>query len=183
MKPANHDLWVFGYGSLIWRADFPFIEKRAAYIKGWSRRFWQGSTDHRGVPGAPGRVVTLVRSPGQSCWGAVYRLAPDVIEETLVQLDHRERGGYARLQLPVWFDDRTSVEGFTYHATADNCNYLGEASDEQIARQVVNSAGPSGHNIEYVLELANSLREIHVQDIHVSAVATWVRRLVAETAD
>ena len=167
----NEDTWVFGYGSLIWRTGFDFAESRPAFVRDWARRFWQGSTDHRGVPEAPGRVVTLVAAPGESCWGRAYRLDPRSRKKVLEQLDHREKGGYERLQLRLHFDNGHWVNGITYHATPDNPNFLGKASKADIVAQVQSSAGPSGLNTEYVLRLDQALREMGVTDPHVHEIA------------
>lgn len=171
------DLWIFGYGSLIWRTGFPFVESRAAFIRNWSRRFWQGSTDHRGVPGAPGRVVTLVAEPGAICWGRAYRLHARLQDQVMAQLDHREQGGYERLLLPLHFTAEESVDGITYHATVANPNYLGAADLGDIARQIKASTGPSGPNIDYVLHLEQALQEMGKPDEHVSALAQALREL------
>ncbi|MFT5134860.1 MAG: cation transport protein ChaC [Gammaproteobacteria bacterium] len=83
----HNDLWLFGYGSIIFKADFDYLEKQTATVADFSRRFWQGSHDHRGTHEAPGRVVTLVPTPGDQCRGMAYRITPDVFEH----LDHREK--------------------------------------------------------------------------------------------
>lgn len=170
------DIWIFGYGSLVWRPDFPFAERRPAFIEGWARRFWQGSTDHRGVPDAPGRVVTLVPVPGARCWGMAYRIAAANSATVLAHLDHREKGGYRLERVTLRFvNGSAETSGFVYHATPDNPNYLGPAAPETIAAQVRASHGPSGPNIDYVLRLAEALREIGAEDAHVFEIERLLR--------
>ena len=69
---GKDSVWLFGYGSLIYKADFPYLERRPASIADWTRRFWQGSHDHRGTPEAPGRVVTIIPEAGAVCHGMAY---------------------------------------------------------------------------------------------------------------
>ncbi len=160
-------VWLFGYGSLIYKVDFPVLEHRAASIDGWARRFWQGSHDHRGTPDAPGRVVTLIEQPGARCRGMAYRVAPEVFSD----LDVREKNGYLRFTTAMRFDDNSSRDGLVYIATADNTAFLGPAADVDIARQIAGAEGPSGPNSEYLLKLAEALRHLGDDDAHVFALA------------
>jgi cation transport protein ChaC len=170
-KGSESDFWVFGYGSLIWRPDIPFAECHPATISGWSRRFWQGSTDHRGVPGDPGRVVTLVKEEGAACWGMAYRVEAGERDNVFAYLDYREKGGYALETMSLSLRDRNENPlGHVYVATPDNPNYLGPADDAEIAETALRSVGPSGPNDEYVLNLADSLRKMNAVDEHVFAV-------------
>ena len=169
------NVWVFGYGSLIWRPDFPFAQRRQARIDGWSRRFWQGSHDHRGTADAPGRVVTLVPTPGVRCDGVAYLIDHAVFEH----LDHREKNGYERNDVDLLFaDDR--ARGVVYIAHRDNAAYLGESPIGIIARQILNSRGPSGTNREYLYELAAALRKLDADDPHVFELEAHVRALEAD---
>ncbi|RJS91037.1 gamma-glutamylcyclotransferase [Salinisphaera sp. Q1T1-3] len=173
---ADHDeLWLFGYGSLIYKAGFDYIERRPVRITGWARRFWQGSHDHRGTPGAPGRVVTLVAAPGETCTGMAYRVTPAVFD----YLDHREKNGYLRAVQPMTFEDGHVEDGLAYIATADNAAWLGEASIDDIAEHIRTASGPSGPNRDYALHLADALRDMNVADTHCLAVADRLRALIA----
>ncbi len=170
---GHHSVWLFGYGSLIWKADFPFIERRPASIDGWVRRFWQGSHDHRGTPDAPGRVVTLVPQEGAVCHGMAYLVTP----EEFVHLDHREKNGYLRLPIGIRFDGGGSEEGLVYIARHDNAAYLGEAPELEIARHIAAARGPSGPNKEYLVHLAQALRAMGREDAHVFMIERYLAGL------
>ncbi len=168
--PHESPLWIFGYGSLIWRADFPYEERAPAAIDGYVRRFWQGSADHRGVPEHPGRVVTLHASRGSTCWGVAYRIDPNQAEAVLAHLDYREKGGYERLQINLNIRGRKQ-SGLTYFATPGNPDYLGESPLHEIVEQIQQASGPSGTNVEYVIRLEEALSAMGVVDRHVSDIA------------
>ncbi len=170
--------WVFGYGSIIWRPSFPYVDARPALIRGWRRRFWQGSPDHRGTPTNPGRVVTLVADPQAVCHGLAFDTGDDATPEIVESLDVRESGGYIRITVDVEFADQTSVEAMTYIAPPDNSNFLGPAALEDIVRQVAVSNGASGHNTEYVLKLAEALRELEIVDDEVHLLESRLRAYV-----
>ncbi len=161
---SGHATWVFGYGSLIYKVDFPFLRREPASIRGWERRFWQGSHDHRGTPEAPGRVVTLVPSPDTLCRGIAYLVEEPVFEH----LDHREKNGYRRHRLEILLDaGNEAVPGVIYVADEDNHAFLGPAALPDIARHIAQASGPSGSNREYLLRLANALRSLGDHDPHV----------------
>jgi cation transport regulator ChaC len=177
-EPEGYDavmsqrLWIFGYGSLVWRPGFPYQQRRPGFIRGYTRRFWQGSTDHRGTPDAPGRVVTLREERDAVCWGVAYEVAAEHAEEVLLALDHREKGGYERIYTRATLsayarEAPTEVDALVYIATADNPHYAGPAPVEEIAAIVRVSQGPSGSNLDYVRRLAEALIEMGAEDPHV----------------
>jgi cation transport regulator ChaC len=170
-------MWIFAYGSLIWRPSFRYLERRPAFLPGWARRFWQGSPDHRGVPGAPGRVVTLVPAPGETCGGCAYRIDPAAADEILALLDAREAAGFERLHREVLDEPAGTpfAEALVYIAGAANPHFLGELDEREIAAWVRRSQGPSGQNSEYVLRLHEALAELGIEDPHVECIVKWLR--------
>lgn len=169
-------MWIFAYGSIIWKPGFEYEVRRCGYIRGWKRRFYQASPTHRGRPSSPGRVATLMPESEGRVWGAAYKVAPSDAEQTVARLDVREKDGYERHLVDVFRgDDQNGASVVTrgarvYIAGRENPNFTGREPIEQIARRVVRSRGQSGPNVEYVFELAAALRRMNARAPHVFAL-------------
>ncbi|CAL8316889.1 unnamed protein product [Merluccius merluccius] len=185
MKPQDivsgkaGSLWIFGYGSLVWKPDFKYKRSRVGHIQGYKRRFWHGDNFHRGNDELPGRVVTLMEDDDASTWGVAFEVTGAQVEESLKYLNVREavRGGYATRAVDFFPDgeegeDRAAVTALVYIATEDNPLYLGPASPEEIGAQIAVCCGKTGHNLEYLLRLAEFMRQScpHVDDPHLFAI-------------
>ena len=182
MSGRTDGAWVFGYGSLIWRPDIPFLESRVARVRGWKRRFWQGSHDHRGVPHAPGRVATLIPDADASCEGVAYFVDGVRLQKTWTELDRREKNGYRREAVRLEFRGGAAAGGVLYVAPVGNRAYLGPAPLPEMAAHIAGSARRSGANIDYLRRLAGELRRLEIDDPHVFALERCVEDLVRENA-
>ena len=183
-------IWIFGYGSLVWNPGFSFEQSQVGYIRGWARRFYQGSTDHRGIPGSPGRVATLVAEAQSVCWGVAYQVVGEPLASIFSYLDRREQGGFRRHQVdfyprtgPAAASAPSVTTAAVYIARDDNPHYLGPASVPEMARHIFHAKGPSGSNRDYLLRLAESLRGLGITDAHVSELERHVRQLDAHSKD
>lgn len=171
-------LWIFAYGSLLWRTEFPFERRAAAVVSGWERRLDQGSPDHRGTPERLGRVATLVRTEGARCAGAAYLVKEEDRATVLAILDHRERGGYDRVEVQATLSLEapvTHVTAVTWVASPENPFHLGRTDMTTMAEQIRAASGPSGANRDYVLSLADALTDLGVVDPQITALAALVR--------
>lgn len=173
---ADKDFWVFGYGSLIFRPNIPFKERIVGKVTGYERRFWQASTDHRGTPESPGRVVTLVERAGSECWGVAYQVPAESREEVLSTLDHREKGGYSLIELPFHPHPGSPAPKnvSVYIGHTENEFFVGEEDEAQSADIIRSACGPSGHNIEYIVKLTEALDELGITDPNVLNVFNLV---------
>ena len=139
----------------MWKPGFEHGNIQVGYIDGLARRFWQGNENHRGTPGKPGRVATLVEEEGELTYGVAMEVQG---EEALDYLNNREMklGGYEQ-RVKMFHPLNKTIPPtpiLVYIANANSSSWLGPAPPEEIAQQVIQSKGPSGHNVEYVIRLA-----------------------------
>ncbi|XP_028994095.1 glutathione-specific gamma-glutamylcyclotransferase 1-like [Betta splendens] len=173
MKPQDvlkekSSLWIFGYGSLVWKPDFAYKGRKVGHIKGYKRRFWHGDDFYRGDKEKPGRVVTLVEDQEACTWGVAYEVTGSQAEDSLQYLNMREvvLGGYMMETVEFIPKEKGQcpVLALVYIATSDNPIYLGPAPHGEIAAQIALCRGSTGLNIEYLVRLAEFMR-LHCPDV------------------
>jgi cation transport protein ChaC len=163
---AEGELWVFGYGSLMWRTGFDFLERRQARLIGGHRALCVYSHIHRGTPERPGLVLGLDR--GGSCRGVAFRVAADKASATISYLQERElvTKVYKEAVRPVELlqGSKTRVQALCFLVDRSHPQYAGGISLEEQLRLVRQGHGRSGANPEYVRETVRHMRELGIRD-------------------
>jgi glutathione-specific gamma-glutamylcyclotransferase len=183
MTDTGGDLWVFGYGSLLWNPGFPVAEARVARLHGWRRSFCMSSIHHRGTPERPGLVLALDAAPGAHCDGLAFRVAAKYAPETVDYLREREliSSAYLETRTEVIFHDcGTRQEGvLTYVIDPAHEQYRGDLDLESQARIIAAATGGRGPNDEYLYNTAAHLAELGLADADLDWLVAQVRALTA----
>jgi glutathione-specific gamma-glutamylcyclotransferase len=158
------DLWVFAYGSLMWRPGFTPVEQHAAWLNGYHRALCVYSHVHRGTPERPGLVLGL--DHGGSCRGIAFRVAAEAASETIAYLREREQATsvYLERMHHVALDDGRHVRALIYVADREHRQYTGHLSYETMRAMVIAGEGRSGRNPDYVRETHLALLALGVRD-------------------
>ena len=157
-------LWVFGYGSLMWRPGFRFEEAHSALLRGWHRAFCLTSTHYRGTPKAPGLVLGL--APGGACVGRVFKVAPKRAAKTVDYLRARENippGVYVERMVAVAVGGRR-VRALTYVANRRHPDFRGGLDDRDVLKHILRGKGVAGSNLDYLLNTVRHLDAAGIAD-------------------
>jgi glutathione-specific gamma-glutamylcyclotransferase len=156
---SSGDLWVFGYGSLMWRPGFDFVERVPARLIGEHRALCVYSFVHRGTPEKPGLVLGLDR--GGACRGIAFRVAEKNRAATVTYLREREQvtSVYREVMRSVWLDNdgRQRISALTYVVDRGHVQYAGRLSAADQLRHVTQGHGRSGANRDYVLSTVKAI--------------------------
>lgn len=160
----GQDFFVFAYGSLMWRPDFPFAEIEPAVLHGYHRAFCISSTHYRGTRERPGLVLGLDR--GGKCIGRLYRIEARYAAEVAEYLHQRElvTGCYVPKQVTLRLPEDRRQQGIAYVADRSHYQYAGKLGDEDVARIIRHAAGVVGSNREYLRNTVQHLDEMGIAE-------------------
>nr|WP_315591691.1 gamma-glutamylcyclotransferase [uncultured Cupriavidus sp.] len=175
------DVWVFGYGSLIWNPAISFVERRITMIDGWHRSFCLSITALRATADCPGLMLALER--GGSCHGAAYRIAEDDVERELRLLWRREMvcGAY----VPRWIelknlDGESFGWAIAFTIDADDPQYAGGLDEGTIVHRLATASGGLGSAADYLFRTYDSLHANGIRDSKLERLASLVKTSSAD---
>jgi glutathione-specific gamma-glutamylcyclotransferase len=156
--------WVFGYGSLMWRPGFPYLERVAAMLHGRRRAFCIYSVHHRGTPDRKGLVLGL--APGGAVRGIAYRIAEADWPATHAYLMEREQPTetYVEARVIVRLAGGRRIEAVSFLSDTTHPQWAGVLSLERQSELIAGATGHSGRNIDYLADLVGHLREAGIRD-------------------
>jgi cation transport protein ChaC len=160
-------LWIFGYGSLIWKPEFEFDRRVPARVYGYHRKLCLRSIRYRGTFENPGVVAGLDR--GGSCAGIAYRMPPEIVHRQLPLLWEREMfmGSYAARWLQACrLDGRGSVRALAFVVVRSGRNYCGRMSEGQLVEVLTTARGIYGSSLDYLQRTVQALHADGLRDPH-----------------
>ncbi|HEU5019146.1 MAG TPA: gamma-glutamylcyclotransferase [Pseudolabrys sp.] len=177
IEQISEDLWVFAYGSLMWRPGFEFLDRRPARLIGAHRSLCVYSFVHRGTPEKPGLVLGLDR--GGNCRGIAYRVAGARRADTIHYLREREQATmvYRETLRSVWLDDdpQRCVQALCYVVDRRHEQYAGRLALEQQLHLVRQGHGRSGNNRDYVLHTVMEIERQGYRDAPLHLLAELLK--------
>jgi len=160
---GRSDIWIFGYASLIWRPEFPYVERRMAQVHGWHRALKMWSHVNRGTPEHPGLVFAML--PGGSCRGMVFRIDRAQVERIMPALWRRE------MPMPVydprWLPCRTAtdtVQALAFTLSRRSPSHTGVLADDEYRRIFAQAHGIYGSTREYAEATHAELQRLGIRD-------------------
>jgi len=171
---ASGEVWIFAYGSLMWRPGFAYVEAAPARLHGYHRSLCIYSIVHRGTAEQPGLVLGLDR--GGSCRGWAFRVDSEEEAEILAYLDSRElvTDVYRRKRLPVTLAGRR-VPAWSYVVRREHPQYAGPLAPDRLLDLVRRGAGRSGECRDYLLSTVGHLEAMGIVDGPLHALAKALR--------
>ncbi len=164
----DENIWVFGYGSLMWNPEFPYLQSIPAHLCGYHRRFCLSSNHHRGTEEAPGLVLGLDR--GGSCRGIAFEIDHYHLKEVLPVLWSREMHGtlsfYKAKSVPILArgNMQEKISACTFIADRNHEYYFDNHCRDTAVEMIYNASGIRGSNLEYLQNTASSMRELGIYD-------------------
>jgi len=179
---GDNDLWIFGYGSLIWNPAIDFEEQRRCIIRGYKKEFCFWTTLSRGCPETPGLMMGLIE--GEQCNGVAFRIKPEKAATELDILFRREMSHF--IYKPTWVDcycteSNSDFSALTFVVDCENHRYVENLSVVEIVRTIATAKGPLGRNCDYLFQLSEKLQELGFDEPELEELARNVRKYQLNT--